>query len=128
MNWFKKFFATPMTAEEVDKRIHNAVEVECLKSMQKLELKDGDTLVIRHPYPLKPLDGKNLAEAYRIRLAEYGCNVHVIVFDEGMEIGVLTKPIDVTTHIHLDGKEIASCVAREMKTKGNLRSAVRAAL
>jgi len=78
MNWFKKLFRCNK-------------EIDWLQTMQKLEVRDGDIVVVRHPGLLNPSHHANMGEAYRIRFAEFGYRVNVMIFDEGMGVGVLTK-------------------------------------
>lgn len=60
-----------------------------LQSMQKLDVKDGDIVVIRHPGILK--HPTELREAIQETIKKYGFNVHVMVFEEGLEVGVMRK-------------------------------------
>ena len=78
MNWLKNL-------------LKNLFDVLWLKKMEKLEIKDGDVLVIWYPGKLSVIDYKNISMAYRIKLAEYGYSINVLIFDQGMNIGVLTK-------------------------------------
>ena len=94
MNWIKKLFFRPMTAEEVDERIRRAVDVEWLKSMQRLEVRDGDIVVIKHPCPLRAEASENLRGALKEIINEYGYKVNVMILDGGADIGVLTKSSD----------------------------------
>jgi hypothetical protein len=62
--------------------------VNFLQSMQKLEIKDGDIIVLRHPRYLK--NANQLKEIVEEIMKNYSYNIHVMVLEEGMEIGVLT--------------------------------------
>ena len=65
--------------------------VNWLQSMQKLDVKDGDIVVLRHPGVLSKDSAKKLKKFVRKIVKGHGFDVHVMVFEEGMEIGVLTK-------------------------------------
>ena len=94
MNWIKKLFSRPMTAGEFDERIRKAVDVEWPKSMQRLEVKDGDIVVIRHP-GLMPLTQRELTREYINEFLDYAeIKAKVMFLDGDMKIGVLTKSSD----------------------------------
>lgn len=84
MNWFKKL------SKNLLKKISDVI---WLKKMQKLEIKDGDVLVIWHSGKLSAMDYTNITMAYRMKLSEYGYKVNVLILDNAMEIGVLTKGV-----------------------------------
>ena len=60
-----------------------------LESMQKLDVKDGDVVVIKHPGILK--DPARLRETVEGYLLKFGFKVQVMVLEEGVDIGVLRK-------------------------------------
>jgi len=85
--WFKKF----VTEKEVDRKISEALGVKWLQSMQKLDVKDGDIVVIRHPGVLSVDAHRKYRDAIKEAIQKYGVDVHVMVFEEGAEIEVWEK-------------------------------------
>jgi len=65
--------------------------VNWLQSMQKLDVKDGDIVVLRHPGVLPEYLAKQLKKTVRKIVKGHGFDVHVMVLEEGMEIGVLRQ-------------------------------------
>ena len=65
--------------------------VDWLQSMQKLDIKDGDTVVLKCGVKLSPPAYKNIKEAVQEILKGFGFDVHVMLFEDGMDIGVLRK-------------------------------------
>lgn len=65
--------------------------IDYLKTMQKLDVKDGDIIVIKNPYKLSAETYTNLRLAIQKILKEYGYNVKVMILEDGMDIGVLRK-------------------------------------
>lgn len=64
-----------------------------LQSMQKLDVKEGDIVVLRHPYKLSEQVATNLRTQIKEIIKSSGFNVKVMVLEEGMDIGILTKEI-----------------------------------
>ena len=85
--WFKKF----VTRQEVDEKISEALGVKWLQSMQKLDVKDGDIVVIRHPNILSADAFNHYRGAVKEILKKYRYDVNVMIFEEGAEIGILRK-------------------------------------
>lgn len=74
--------------ELVDESKH----VDYLQSMQKLDVKSGDVIVLRYQYKFSKETHDNIKAALEEIIKEYGFNgVHVMILEEGMEIGVLRK-------------------------------------
>jgi len=67
------------------------LKVEFLQSMQVLDLKDDDIVVVRHPSVLSTETAVRIRSVFMDMFKNWGLNVHVIVFDEGMDIGILIK-------------------------------------
>jgi len=90
------------TAKEMndilDKKIKEIVkpwqdDINFLQSMQKLEVKDGDIVVLRHPCKLSEKTTIILKTHIEEIIKSGGFNVKVMVLEEGMDIGILSKPI-----------------------------------
>lgn len=82
--------------DKVDKKIKEIVkpwqdDINFLQSMQKLELKEGDIVVLRHPYKLSERTTTILKTHIEKIIRSGGFNVKVMVLEEGMDIGVLRK-------------------------------------
>lgn len=96
---FWNIFRSKITEEQIKKVIDPLLaemkeRVNWLQSMQKLEVKDGDIVVLRHPGKLSKTTIDAIKSAVQAMIKEYGFNVHVMVFEEGMKIGVLSKQIE----------------------------------
>jgi hypothetical protein len=76
---------------EVEKAVSENMNIQFLKNMQKLEIKDGDILVIKTAYKISQNAADNLRAAVQGLIKDYGFHVHVMVFEENTEIGILTK-------------------------------------
>ena len=88
--WFKKMFEEE-GKKLIEDKIDQSFRVRFLEGMQKLEVKDGDTVVITTPFALSAQTRKNLGEAIKQQIKNFGYNVNVMLLEEGMKIGVLTK-------------------------------------
>ena len=85
--------------DELDKKIKKIVkpwqnDINFLQSMQKLELKEGDIVVLRHPYKLSSDTITRLKTEIKEHIRAGGFNVKVMVLEEGMDIGLLRKEKD----------------------------------
>ena len=70
-------------------------ELMLLKSMQKLEIKDGDIIVLRHPKILKTETMINTRSQFKKVIEEFtGYRIKVLILEEGMEIGVLRPDLN----------------------------------
>ena len=87
-NIFKK---GSMNVEEIRKLEKSQEQIDFLQSMQKLDIKDGDIIVLHHPGKLSKVDIDALKSTVQVMIKEYGFNTHVMVFEEGVKIGVLRK-------------------------------------
>lgn len=81
---------------ELDKKVKENMnrwqnDINFLQSMQKLELKEGDIIVLRHPYKLSEETIVNLKSQIQLIIKSAGFNVKIMVLEEGMDIGVLRK-------------------------------------
>ena len=63
--------------------------------MQKLDIKDNDIIVLRHPYALSRNCSEHLRSIVTDIIKDAGFNVKAIVLEEGMDIGVLRKDSNV---------------------------------
>jgi len=88
--WFERMFKEE-GSKLIEERIDQSFRVRFLEGMQKLEVKDGDTVVIKTPLALSAQTHKNLREAIKQQIKDFGYNVNVMLLEEGMDIGVLTK-------------------------------------
>ena len=50
-----------------------------------------DIVVIRHPGVLTPETAKNLKIAFKQTFAEWGCDVNILLLQEGMDISLINK-------------------------------------
>ena len=66
-------------------------DIKFLQSMQKLEIKEGDIVILRHPYKLSEQATANLKTSIEKVIRSGGFNVKVMVLEEGMDIGILSK-------------------------------------
>lgn len=66
-------------------------EIEFIKSIQKVDIKDGDIIIIKHPLVLSSEARKRLGEAVKNIMKDCCINNKVMVLDEGMDIGVLSR-------------------------------------
>jgi len=83
---------------ETDKKIKDAVkpwqdDINFLQSMQKLEIKEGDIIVLRHSCRLSEQAAANLKSQIEEIIRSSGFNIKVMVLEDGMDIGVLQKEI-----------------------------------
>ncbi|MBW2645110.1 MAG: hypothetical protein JRE23_02825 [Deltaproteobacteria bacterium] len=65
--------------------------VNWLQSMQKLDVKDGDIVVLRYGGKLSDVGRINIKNAVRGTIKDYGYDVKVMVLEDGMEIGTLSR-------------------------------------
>jgi len=77
-------------------------EIELIQSMQKLDIKDGDVLVIKHPYYLKYPEVR--AASFDKAMKGFGFDVKVLLLEAGEEIGILRKEDMHGTHVIIDKK------------------------
>jgi len=66
-------------------------EIEFLRSMRKLEIKDGDIVVLGCPGRLSAHQIERLKTEVEMFLKAEGFLVKIMVLDEGMGIGLLRK-------------------------------------
>lgn len=64
---------------------------DLLRSMQKLEIRDGDTLVLTYAGRLGVNQADKLKKALKELMEKSGLQIHVIVLEENMGIGILRK-------------------------------------
>lgn len=76
--------------------------------IQRLELHDGDVIVIKHMKTLTAKEKKNIAEVLKKALETVGHNAKAIVFEDGMDIAVAEKVRNETilTCDHCKGRMI----------------------
>lgn len=65
--------------------------IHFLQPMQKLEVNDGDIVVIHHSLLLAKEYRGNLKNYVEKLFTQFGIKVHVMVLEEGMDIGILTN-------------------------------------
>jgi hypothetical protein len=85
--WFKELFTTKqgIMLAEMEERAN------WLRTMQKLDVKNGDIIVLRNARPLPMETVVNLKEAIKKIMEGYGFKVHVMILQEGTDICVLRK-------------------------------------
>ena len=66
--------------------VQDEAEIRWLGDLQRVELKPGDLLVLKHPARLSAVAAQRLSEKLREVLP---AGTHVAVLEEGLEIGVL---------------------------------------
>jgi len=90
MFWFRKR----------EKEIREIVQLEMakvdkdfkfLQSMQKLEIKDGDIIVLRYPQALSYDDIKHLKVMFQRTIKDFGYDVRVLILEQGGEVGILRE-------------------------------------
>lgn len=79
-NYFKK---------KIEKAVNENMEITMLQSMQKLDIKDGDVIVFKHPYKINHQTFENIRCVVNSLLNKFGLNIDVIILEKGMDIGVL---------------------------------------
>jgi hypothetical protein len=65
--------------------------IDCIQTMQKLDVKDGDTVVLTYPRALPHETYEKLREVVEKIMKDFGFDVHVMILEEGMQIGSLRK-------------------------------------
>ena len=78
---FKKYID-----REVDKRVCENAELEFLKSMRKLEVKDGDLIIVEHPEQFADDVGKEVARRIGEMFLEFGYQVKVLFVAGGISL------------------------------------------
>jgi hypothetical protein len=61
------------------------------ETMQKLDIRDGDALAIFYEGEISKEMKNNLSKVLKEIFGELGLNIHPIIFEEGMRVGVLHK-------------------------------------
>lgn len=69
-------------------------DLELLKSCQKLEVKSGDTIVLKYSGVLTHQAFDRLKSEATVALEKLGFKVNVIVLDEGLDIGIFRNRDD----------------------------------
>lgn len=82
-------------------------QVNWLQSMQKLDVRDGDIIILRHPGRLSKTAHDNLQGSVQEVIKESGFNIKVMVLEEGIEIRILRKeaPFTYDEYIHGTGSK-----------------------
>lgn len=76
---------------EVDRRVCENTEMECLKSLKKLEVEDGDIVIVEYPDVLKSETYLNLLKALKSLISAYGVDVNVMIVENGMKLSASSK-------------------------------------
>lgn len=66
-------------------------EIKFIKSMETLNIKDGDILVVKVDGKISPQVHHNLIEAIKQTLPEIMKDMKVFVLEEGIDLGVVRK-------------------------------------
>jgi hypothetical protein len=64
-------------------------DIDYLKTMQKLDIKDGDIVILKIPYSLEPKTHENMTFAFKGVFKRYHVDVNVLILENDMEIGIL---------------------------------------
>jgi hypothetical protein len=83
---FKKYID-----REVDKRVIANTEMEFLKSMKKLDVKDNDLIIIEYSDVLPFESGSQLADAIENMFLKFGVKTKGFLIDGGMKMSVSSK-------------------------------------
>lgn len=86
----KDFFGVAISRE--------APELKMVQSMQKLEVRDGDIIVVRHPLSLEAGTILRMRAVIQEIFMMHGFNIKVVIFDEGMDIGILRREVSQDGH------------------------------
>lgn len=65
--------------------------IDFIQSMQRLDVKDGDILVLRHSGYLSIPAHNTLRDAFQETIKGFGYDVRILVLEEGMDVGVLRQ-------------------------------------
>lgn len=76
----------------------DALGIKWIQSMHKLEVRNGDLIVVRHPAHLGIETCLNLRTAIREIFMKNGFDIKVVMFDEGMDIGILRREASEDGH------------------------------
>jgi len=87
---FNKFFERKVKKAVVE-AMKNYERTSLLQSMQKLDVKDGDIVMINYPGILPKGASEKIGEVVREILWASGITVNVMVFEEGMDVKMLRK-------------------------------------
>lgn len=69
---------------------NGTMKVDYFQSIQKLDIKDGDVIVLKCKQRLSPEAFKNLKEAYQTAMEGFRIkDIKVLILEEGIDIGVL---------------------------------------
>ena len=73
-------------AKEIEKEESLAKDLILIQSMQKLEITDGDIIVIKSQFVLSPSAHERLEVDIQSAIDKFGFSVHVLVLEEGMTL------------------------------------------
>jgi len=69
-------------------------EIDCLQLMQKLEIKDGDVIVLKCKQKITNEAAKHMRESYQTAMEGFSIkDIKVLILEEGIDIGVITKGV-----------------------------------
>ena len=66
-------------------------QIDFIQSMQKLQLKPGDLLIVKCPFKIPEQYISKLSESIKNILALSGFDNKIMILEDGMDIGVLSK-------------------------------------
>ncbi len=75
------------------KKKSNKPQIDLIQSFGKLELKDGDIVIIKHPGQLSQKSYQGFTEAFKNIFGKWGLTNHVLILDSGADIGIL-RPVN----------------------------------
>lgn len=101
-------------------------DIKLIKSVQKLEISEGDIIVFHYPVSLSPETHTNLRKALEKTLLSYGYKVKVIVLEEGVKISnILTKKDIKNINLTVDGNSLGRTIADEALHNEEFHDAIR---
>jgi len=95
---FNEMFGRIPTSKDIDKIVRKSMndqiekDTQFIQSMQKLDIKDGDLIVLKYPGILPAKTSISIRESLQEALRKWGYNgLKVILLEDGMDIGVFKK-------------------------------------
>ena len=90
-NFRKKEIKEIVQLEIAEVMLKIGLDFKLAHHLQKLKIRDGDIIVLRHPEILSEQAREVLKKGFGETLKKCGFDVHIIVLEEGMGIGVFSK-------------------------------------
>ena len=101
-------------------------DIKLIKSVQKLEISEGDIVVLSCPFSLSMESQEKLREALKGVLLRHGYKVKVIVLEEGVKISnILTKKDIKNINLTVDDNSLGRTIADEALHNEEFHDAIR---